>query len=475
AYDSNIQMPYTQSWSAGWQRKLTSDSALEVRYVGSRHKMDWETVNLNEVNITTNGFLNEFRLAQANLQANMAAGRGATFAYTGAGTSPLPILLAHLNAQPVTNAGNAAVYTGANWTSATFLGFLAARNPNPWGFATTGANGLVGNATLRNNAAAAGLPVNFFVANPDMLGGANLTTNGGGTRASSMQVEYRKRYSRGLAFNTSYTFSTAEILRRFGFNKPEEWMNQAGQVGNVEHALKGSINWEIPIGKDRRYGSSLPGAVDTVIGGWSVDTVARIQSGEVLDFGNVRLVGMSEKDLQKAIKIQQGPSGQMFVLPDDILQNTVKAFSVSPTSASGYGTLGAPSGRYFAPANGPDCIETAPGYGDCGMRSITVNGPALVRFDIGISKRFQVVKSITFEFRGEMLNAFNQPYFNPASAGGTPLGFTTTVTSPAGPVASGGTPTANTTAATNVDNYRLTALLGDNQARIVQLVWRVRW
>ena len=69
-----------------------------MRYVGSRHTTDWDTVNLNEPNITSNGFLNEFRQAQANLQANIAAGRGATFAYTGApGTSPLPIFLAHFN------------------------------------------------------------------------------------------------------------------------------------------------------------------------------------------------------------------------------------------------------------------------------------------------------------------------------------------------------------------------------------------
>ncbi len=61
------------------------------------------------------------------------------------GTAPLPILLAHFNAQNAANAGNTALYTGANWTSATFLGFLAARNPNPWGFATTGTNGLIGN------------------------------------------------------------------------------------------------------------------------------------------------------------------------------------------------------------------------------------------------------------------------------------------------------------------------------------------
>ena len=45
------------------------------------------------------------------------------------------------------------------------------------------------------------------------------------------------------------------------------------------------------------------------------------------------------------------------MLPQDIIDNTVKAFSVSATSASGYGKLGAPTGRYLAPANGPDCIE----------------------------------------------------------------------------------------------------------------------
>ena len=86
AYDPDIQLPYIQSWSAGWQRKVSRDSAIEVRYVGSKLEGPWDSINLNEPNITSNGFLSEFRLAQANLQANIAAGRGATFAYTGAGT-----------------------------------------------------------------------------------------------------------------------------------------------------------------------------------------------------------------------------------------------------------------------------------------------------------------------------------------------------------------------------------------------------
>lgn len=480
-YDPNIQMPYTQSWSAGWQRKITRDSALEVRYVGSRHLNDWDSININEPNITTNGFLSEFRLAQANLQANIAAGRGATFAYMGAGTGtvPLPIFLAHYNAQNAANAGNAALYTGTQWTSAANLGFLAARNPNPWGFATAGTSGFIGNATFRNNAIAAGLPVNFFVANPDLLGAgttagaANLTVNSGGTRAHSMQVDFRKRFSHGFAVNPSYTFSIAQIQQRFGFARPLEWIEQAGQVGNVRHALKANFQVDIPIGKERKFGSDMNGFLDTIVGGWSFDGVARWQTGEVLDFGNVRLVGMTKSELQKEIKIQPGSNGQIFILPADILDNTAKAFDVSATSANGYGAKGAPTGRYFAPANGPDCIEEAPGYGDCGERSVAVNGPSLFRLDLGISKKFDLPGRFSAEFRGEMLNALNDPYFNPASTAGVPLGFTATTTAPNGP--GGGTPTLNPTGSNNVDNYRLTALLGDNQSRLIQLVWRLRW
>jgi len=481
-FDPDIQLPYTQSWSMGWQRKVSRDSAIEIRYVGSRHLGDWDSININEPNITSNGFLPEFRAAQANLQANIAAGRGSTFAYMGpgTGTNPLPIFLAHFNALAASNAGNAAAYSGTNWTNSTNLGFLAMMNPNPWGFASVGTSGLVGNATFRNNALAAGLPANFFVANPDLIGSsvaggsANLTQNGGGTRAHSMQFEFRKRFSHGFAVNPSYTFSKADIQNRFGFARPMEWVEQAGQVGNVRHALKANFQVEVPVGRDRKYGADMNGFLNAVVGGWSLDGVARVQTGEVLDFGNVRMVGMSKSDLQKEIKVQSGAGGQIFILPADIIDNTIKAFNVSATSANGYSTQGAPTGRYFAPANGPDCIETAPGYGDCGARSITVNAPSLYRLDLGISKKFDLPGQFVFEFRGEMLNAFNEPYFNPASTGGTPLGFTTASTGPAGAVA-GTTPTSNTTAATNSDNYRLTALLGDNTSRQVQLVFRLRW
>jgi len=489
AFDSNLQIPYTQSYTVGWQRKLGRDTALEIRYVGSRHREDWETIDLNEANIVSNGFVNEFRKAQANLQANIAAGRGATFAYTGApGTTPLPIFLAYLNGQNGSRAGDASQYLGANWTNANFLGYLAAQNPNPLGFmcnnatgctAATIPNGFLGNTTFRTNAAVAGLPSNFFVANPDALGGALLTTNVGGTRYNSMQFEVRKRFTQGVQYSLGYAWGQAYISQRYGLQKPTADILQTGQVGGVQHAFKTNWIYELPFGREQRWGANAGTLKDALIGGWSIDGVARVQTGEMLDFGNVRLVGMSENEFRKAVGLRYAENGQVYILPDDIIQNTVRAFNVSATSSTGYSALGVPTGRYLAPANGPDCIETSPGYGDCGVRSLVVNGPPLVRFDIGASKRVKIHGPVTFEFRAEMLNAFNTPYFNPGSTAGTPLGFTSTFfpNGGQGPVANNGTLTSNSTVGTSADSFRLTQLLGvdANTARIIQLVWRVRW
>ena len=60
------------------------------------------------------------------------------------------------------------------------------------------------------------------------------------------------------------------------------------------------------LGSPSGFVSSL---VDKLIGGWEMDGPARIQGGANLNLsggtlGNVNLVGMTAKDLQKAFKIR---------------------------------------------------------------------------------------------------------------------------------------------------------------------------
>ena len=445
AFEPDLQVPYSQTWTAGWQRKLTSDMAVEVRYVGTRSLQSWQTYNYNgEVNIVENGFIDEFRLAQQNLQANIAAGRGSNFRYygEGTGTSPLPTFVAYFAGRTDANSpGTSGAYGSSLFANSTFVNELAIYNPDPLGMA----NSLDADAARRANATRAGLPANFLVTNPNYLGGADIIGNGGYTKYNSLQLELRKRLSAGFQFNASYVYGKAYTSARYSLRTPREKVQQTGGEGGVTHALKANWTYELPFGQGRRFGSGAGPVLDRIIGGWSFDGIARIQSGRLLDLGNVRLVGMSTSDLEEMFKLRFDDAGKLiWMLPQDVIDETVKAYDVSATSLTGYGSRGVPSGRYIAPANGPDCIEIADDYGDCGLRSVVVTGPTLFRFDLSAVKRIQIKGRVNAEFRAEFLNAFNTPWFTPV------LGI-------------GNDP----------DDYRVTSVTGG--AREVQLVWRLNW
>ncbi len=103
-----------------------------------------------------------------------------------------------------------------------------------------------------------------------------------------------------------------------------------------------------------------------MIGGWQLAGNARVQSGRLLDFGNVRLVGMDKDELADLFKLRIDAQGRVWMLPQEVIDETFKAFSVSATCANGYGPLGPPSGRYIAPADSLDCIETIRGSATAG-------------------------------------------------------------------------------------------------------------
>lgn len=455
-FDPNIQIPFADSWSAGIQRKVSTNMALEVRYVGSRSGDAWTNRNFNEINILENNFLNEFRQAQGNLQANIAAGRGPTFAYTGvAGTAPLPILLAHYNAQPTANAGNTGAYTGTNWTNATFVGFLASQNPNPYGFASTNAtNGLLGNATFRNNALTAGIPNNLFVANPDLIGGAFIQLNSHKTHYNSLQVELRRRLSQGLQFQTSYVFGQAMQTVFNTFRRDLFWQRDSGTPGDLTHQFKANVVYDLPFGRGRRFVGDANGFMERLIGGWQVGLSTRIQSGRLVDAGGVRLVGWTEQDAQKAFKLQFDNAGRaVYMWPEDVVTNTMRAFSVSATSPTGYSGA-APEGRYFAPQNTSSCIVDASANECPGVvRSLVLTGPMFQQTDLRVSKRTALVGRVNIEFAAEALNVFNHPNFTPVTA----------------------SPTSTNSPITTRSSWAVTGLTGTNTSRLIQIVSRINW
>ena len=416
AFHPDIQIAAAHTWTASLQRAIGKDMAVELRYVGTRGVNQWSELNYNESNIIENGFFDEFKLAMANLQANNAAGgsRRGSFAYFGAGTgtSPLPIYLAYLNGR--TDAGNAGAYTGGSstWTSSTLAGRLVATNPAP----TDSADDLDGNLTRRTNALKAGMPANFFVVNPD-ANDVDVTDSGAYSTYNAVQIELRRRMSRGLQFGASYQYALEAGSSFLGFH----YGRVLNPSGNVRHAIKTQWDWTIPVGRNQRFGASMHPILNGILGGWQFNGVGRIQA-RTLNFGNVRLVGMSKADLQKMYKfdIRVNPATGLptpFLLPDDVILNTRRAYSTSTTSATGYSDLGVPEGRYIAPANSGGCIQLK--SGDCAPRTLIIRAPIFTRFDIGLTKRFPIRRRMNFEFKVEVLNVFDNVNFTPVAAPGS--------------------------------------------------------
>ena len=450
AFDQNIRVPYADSYSFGISRAVTKTMAVEVRYVGTRSRDGWANINYNEINIFENGFLNEFRLAQANMVANIAAGRGANFKYYGAGTgtSPLPIMQAYFSGVSAANASNAALYTSSNYSSSTYTTPLATFNPNAFSVASS----LYGNATQRANAVTAGLPRNFFLMNPDLQGGASLTTNQVKTNFNGLQVELRRRYSGGLQFQASYAFGRGYTSSFRTLRQPVFMVRRVGATGDLDHSFKLNAVYDLPFGQGRHFFGNAGGLLERIVGGWSIGFTSRLQSGYLVDLGNVRLMGgLTKSEVQSLFKIRIDPTTQkVYMLPQAIIDETVKAFSVSATSPTGYGALGAPSGKYFAPANGPDCIEidNGAGYGGCPgtTRSLPVRGPWFSQSDLSVAKRIKVVGRMNIELRAEILNVFNKVNYVPTGYLGS-----------------------------QAASYEVTGLTGTNTSRTAQLVGRFSW
>ncbi|MCX6546234.1 MAG: carboxypeptidase-like regulatory domain-containing protein [Acidobacteria bacterium] len=415
-FDPNLKIPYAQTYTVGYQRAVSKTTSVSVRYIGTRSKEGWTAYNYNERDIIDNGFLNEFKLAQANLQYNIANGKGNTFKYTGPGTSPLPIYLAFFQGLPAANATDTTKYTSSNFSSSNYYNYLALTNPNPFTAAGTGSYGL-GNTTMKANGIAAGLPRNFWVVNPD-VGSANVTGNGGYTKYNAMQLELRRRMSSGLQVNVSYAFGRSWGSSRYSFRVDRLPTRQTGSSGGIEHAVKANWIYELPFGRGKRFLSNASPLVNAVLGGWQWQGLGSIQSGRLIDFGNVRLVGMTAKDLQSMYKYRVDAAGKVWMLPQDVIDNTVLAFSYSATDPTGY-SKGVPTGRYIAPAQSATCIESiSTTYGTCGTRSLVITSPLYWNVDMSLAKQFPIRGRVVFDFRAEVFNAFNTDIFAPVQGQG---------------------------------------------------------
>lgn len=454
-FTPDLKLGYVQSWSFGIQRELNRDNVVEVRYVGNFGKDLWRQVDLNELNIVENGVAAEWQLAQKNLLENIKAGRGLNFRYfgPGSGTSPLPISLGYFQGPTITIAGstvaidptNPAHYSNGNFASATFFNTMNPLDPRPITFGS-----LLGGTAFESRRTPAGqpcfgiagcvgtgqFPLNHFFVNPTKRGDPFLVDNSGKSWYNALQIEFRRRMARGLLLQANYSFgkSLANTYASSSavFDQPNTLRDPDIKKGrtpfDITQALKFNFIWELPIGRGQSLLGNSSVLTNHLVGGWGINANVRIQSGSPFFFnapvtigpgiqnaGNFQLVGMTAKELQKAVGVYRDPDGFVYVLPPDIRENTIKAFNVSMTSAGPTYTQGAPTGRFIAPAGFDNCVQAV--HGQCGFANLVLKGPAFFRYDTSLVKKFHFTERVNVEMRLEMLNVFNNINFLVGAAG----------------------------------------------------------
>jgi hypothetical protein len=189
----------------------------------------------------------------------------------------------------------------------------------------------------------------------------------------SLQTRLEKRFSRGYTFQLSYAWSKLMTASEF-LNSSDAMPVEAIGSFDRPHRLAGSGIWEIPVGRGRHFGGSMPSALNFIAGGWQLGGLVSIQSGPALSFGNIIFTG-DIKNIPLAASERSV----------DRWFNTAAGFNRNSSEQLGSN------------------IRTFP------VRLAGFRGDVLSRWDFSLIKNFKIVEKLTFQFRAEVFNAWNHP------------------------------------------------------------------
>jgi len=235
------------------------------------------------------------------------------------------------------------------------------------------------------------------------------TTESSGTmNYDSLQVTAVKRYSRGIDFNLSYTFSKTlnDALGFFGAGGTQSegayWQNAYDRDANyglaawdARHNLTFSSNLEVPFGRGRAFGADSNKAVDLILGGWSIGYVMQARTGFPITLSTVGQSQQSPRGTQRPNRLR----------PSEVGERTIQKW---------FGT-----GNVYECAQGVDdgrCAYQRPALGTFGNSAIgTERAPGYFNVDASIGKRFAITETQNVQFRAEFFNLPNMTMFNPPS------------------------------------------------------------
>lgn len=191
---------------------------------------------------------------------------------------------------------------------------------------------------------------------------------------NSLQARLEKRFQGGLYILSNFTWDKALDEGTFGVQNQFDFRSNYGNADSTRPwSSVSAVTWEVPFGHGRAFGSSMKGAADAILGGWTLSGVLNLEGGSWFTpmLGNTA-------SLNSTIGLR----------PDRI----------------GSGKVSNPNrNEWFNPAD--FTVPALYTYGDSG-RNILL-GPGFDTVDIALAKAFRITEGTHLELRWDTFNTTN--------------------------------------------------------------------
>ncbi len=443
-FTSDFSTAYAQSWSLSLQHEIFKSTSFEARYIGRKGVKEYLGLPANEFRASA-----EFTSQVQQLQYLLTGGElGLRPAVLPNGFQEgSPLLISDLFGTTPNTAGDISQFSpgafdayASSQFSLLYPFFLAGRNSfdtsissailrNDWVSTLANfdnstvfhSNSFLTSAGLnpcppgrdpnRNSFGClpiiVGIPEDFFRATTQFLNGPRVTGNAASSDYHALQLELTRRFSEGLQFQFNYTFSKNLDITSVSQPTGQDVIffqcvrcDRSWSDNDLTHDFKVNWVWELPFGRNRRFGSGMNPLLNHVAGGWTVAGFLSISSDfpmniavngrdrtAVASTGGIRpsfAEGVSYQDVKDIGRVQRRGDGVFYLDPsqfEGLLTRTL------------IGRLG----------NVPRNLFRGPGFSNV---------------DLLLAKSFdlsRVGEGVALDFRAEFFNLLNHANFaNPS-------------------------------------------------------------
>ncbi|HZU28772.1 MAG TPA: TonB-dependent receptor [Bryobacteraceae bacterium] len=216
---------------------------------------------------------------------------------------------------------------------------------------------------------------------------------------NALQVRVEKRFSSGLQFLFTYVYSKSideasstdgSVTWLGGITSLQDPNNRnlerAVSTWDIPQVVQFSYDYELPIGKGKRFGNNMHPVLNAVIGGWQTNGIWRFDNGRPIipllsDGQSLPTYGAQRPNLVATLKRASGSTNQIL-------------------------------GQYFA---NPDALVTPDPFtlGTAPRTITSVRQPGAANADLSLFKNFPFPwrEGMYLQYRFEAFNALNHPQF----------------------------------------------------------------